>query len=240
MSEEYFSVPALSASLAKALIKSAAHAKWYIDHPTEPTPAMAMGTAVHAAILEPHRQDVFVVRPEGLDRRTKEGKARYAELEAAGLPIITQEDADAVQRIRDAVLAVPTVRDALEIGSKEVGHYWEGRGVRCKGKADLVTPDVIFDIKTCTDATPRGFLSSVYKYRYDIQARHYLDGFDHCDDFIFVAVETAPPYAVGLYSLSGALMERANADLDVCARRYRHGMETGIWPGLETTVQTIG
>lgn len=239
MSAEYFSIPALSASLAKQLIKSAAHAKHYLDHPTEPSPAMALGTAVHAAILEPHRQDVFVVRPDDLDRRTKDGKARYAELLSAGLPILTQAEADDVRRIRDAVVRVPVVRDALEVGETEVGKFWEGRGVNCKAKGDLVAGYTIFDVKTCTDATPRGFLSSVYKYRYDLQARHYLDGFE-ADEFIFVAVETDPPYAVGLYSLSDVMLDRASGDLDICARRYADALKTGIWPGLETEIQVIG
>lgn len=237
MSAEYFNVPALSASLAKQLIKSAAHAKWYLDNKSKTTPAMAFGTAVHAAILEPHRNDVFVVKRHSWT--TKEGKEEREQLEETGLPILKQEDVDTIYRIRDAVLSVPVVRDALEVGAKEVGRYWEGRGVPCKGKADLVAGDTVFDIKTTTDATPRGFLSSVYKYQYGIQARHYLDGFDAAD-FIFVAVETEPPHAVGLYRLSDTLLIRASHDLDVCARRYADAMKTGNWPGLGDDVQLIG
>ena len=71
---DYFAVPALSASLAKKLAISAAHGREFMLNPPKQTPAMAFGTAVHATILEPHRQDVFVVRPDDLDRRTKDGK----------------------------------------------------------------------------------------------------------------------------------------------------------------------
>ena len=235
----YFKVPALSASLAKQLIKSAAHGKYWLDNPMEPTPSMALGTAVHAAILEPHRQDVFVVRPTDLDRRTKDGKARYAELEAAGLPILTQAEVDSVYRIRDAVLANADVASALANGKTEVPAFWDGRGTSCKAKADLVVGDVIMDVKTCQDASPRGFMKSVWSYRYFTQACHYLDGFA-AKQFIFIAVETAPPYGVGIYELSHSLLDQGERDLDLAAARYQHGITTGTWPGYSDQIQMLG
>lgn len=235
---DYFSVPALNASLAKQLIKSAAHGREYMLNPLRPTASMQLGTAVHAAILEPHKTP-FVVRPADLDRRTKDGKAAYAALEAGGLPILTQDEADAVQRIRDNVLAIADVASALSHGKTEVPAFWDGRNVSCKAKADLVAGDAVFDIKTCQDASQRGFLSSVYKYGYALQARHYLDGFD-ASEFIFIAVETSAPYAVAVYDLSDDLLSKGDKFLDIAAARYRHGMNTGEWPGFDSHVVTLG
>ena len=236
---DYFAVPALSASLAKKLAISAAHGREFMLNPPKQTPAMAFGTAVHAAILEPHRQDVFVVRPDDLDRRTKDGKARYAELEATGMAIITQAEADAVQRIRDNVLAIPFLRHSIEIGQKEVPAFWQARGTDCKAKADLVCGDIIIDIKTTDDASPRAFLNAVYKWSYALQAVHYLDGFDGAD-FIFVAVEKEPPHNVGLYRLTPDMLQIGERMMDVAAARYRHGIETGQWPGFTTEIIEIG
>jgi exodeoxyribonuclease VIII len=236
---DYFKVPALSASLAKELLKSAAHGKYRLDNPMQPTASMQLGTAVHGLILEPHRQDIFVTRPADLDRRTKDGKARYAELEAAGLPILTQDEADTAYRMRDAVLAVRDVASALAHGNTEVPAFWDGRGTSCKAKADLVCGDVVLDVKTCVDASPRGFEKQIWSYRYFTQARHYMDAFD-AKQFIFVAVESAAPYGVGVYDLSQNLLDRGDRDLDIAAARYQHGIRTGEWPGYNSEIQMIG
>ena len=60
------------------LLKSPAHLREALDHPSPPTPAMAFGTAVHTHVLEPDRffEEFAVV--EKFDRRTKEGKEAAA------------------------------------------------------------------------------------------------------------------------------------------------------------------
>ena len=234
---DYFSVPALSASLAKQLVRSAAHGREYMLNPPKQTAAMAIGTVAHALILEPHRQDVFVIKRENWT--TKEGKAEKAALEATGLPILTQAEADAAQRMRDSVLAIPDIASAIANGKTEVPSFWDGRGVNCKAKADLVCGDTIFDIKTTDDASPRAFLSAVYKWKYAAQAAHYLDGFDGAD-FIFIAVEKTAPYGVGIYRLTPAMLREGDAMMQIAAERYAHGMATGEWPGLTHDIIEIG
>ena len=54
--EQYLKLPGLSASAMKKLMRSPLAFKWNQDHPDHAsTPAMALGTAAHTAILEPHR-----------------------------------------------------------------------------------------------------------------------------------------------------------------------------------------
>ena len=68
---DYHAAPGASASRLKQLKRSAAHMKYDMDNPQEPTPAMIIGSATHSAILEP---DLFVKEwgrlPEG-DGRSK-------------------------------------------------------------------------------------------------------------------------------------------------------------------------
>jgi hypothetical protein len=242
--DPYFSVEALSASGAKLLLKSPAHFRENQVNPPEPTPSMALGTATHAAILEPHRNDPFVIRPADLDRRTKDGKARWDALvaEAGAMPIITQDEADAIRRMRDAVHAVPMLADAIAKGQTEVPLFWSGRGVPCKAKADLVVGDTIIDLKTCTDASRAGFFGNVKKYQYHLQARHYLDGFgaQGVNTFLFVALETTRPHGLAIYELTQPMMDDADTLLDVAAERYALGIGTGEWPGYDATIQHLG
>ena len=50
---DYHAMPGASASRLKQLQRSAAHMRYAMDNPQEPTQAMIIGTATHSAILEP-------------------------------------------------------------------------------------------------------------------------------------------------------------------------------------------
>ena len=72
----------------------------------EPTEAFRLGSAAHCAVLEPATfWDRYALRPEGIDRRTKDGKIAFAEFESAnaGKTIITQDEAGSVQEMTAAV-----------------------------------------------------------------------------------------------------------------------------------------
>lgn len=51
--DAYHATKAVSHSTLKKFARSARKAKWEMDHPRGPSPAMALGSAIHAAILEP-------------------------------------------------------------------------------------------------------------------------------------------------------------------------------------------
>ena len=53
-----------------------------MPHP-QPTESMSLGSCVHCLTIEPLEvMNRFVIKPNGIDRRTKEGKAQWAELQA--------------------------------------------------------------------------------------------------------------------------------------------------------------
>jgi hypothetical protein len=73
---DYHSHPALSASDVQAGYHTPENALWRRLNPSEPSPYMANGTAIHLAVLEPARfASEVVAKPDGLSFVTKEGKA---------------------------------------------------------------------------------------------------------------------------------------------------------------------
>ena len=80
-STEYHAVPGLGSSHLRELLKSALHYKTSVNLPNKETPAMKLGTATHCAILEPECFDIEYVEAPIVDRRTKDGKALWSELE---------------------------------------------------------------------------------------------------------------------------------------------------------------
>src|SRR6202040_3457777 len=97
----------------------------------------------------------------------------------------------------------------------------------------------IVDLKTCRDASRRGFGSAVAAYRYHAQAASYVDAVEHCTGrrlpFVFVAVKKEPPYLVGVYRISDEQLELGRTlyrelldQLDLCR-------STNQWPGYAVT-----
>src|SRR5689334_18027591 len=62
---EYHRYPAASSTQLKKILRSPAHYKQELEHPTPPTPAQSLGTLIHLAVLEPDNfRANTVVRPK--------------------------------------------------------------------------------------------------------------------------------------------------------------------------------
>ena len=72
--ERYHRAPGVSNSMLKHLARSPAHLQEYLQHPTEQTRDMLMGSVVHQLLLEPDKPWDWAVRPPGLDGRSKEAR----------------------------------------------------------------------------------------------------------------------------------------------------------------------
>lgn len=239
--EEYFALEALSASGAKLLKKSPLHYRADRDRPRQPTPAMVFGTVVHTLALEPGKPAYSV---KTLNWASREGRIERQKLESQGLPILTQADADRAEAIRDALHTDKRIAGYLTGATVETPLQWEQHGVKCKAKPDAVVDGIILDLKTCVDASPAGFARSVAQFSYHMQAAFYIDGYaathkSGARDFIFIAVESAAPHAVGLYRLDDAALAAGRREMRRAAELYRDCMQTGNWPGYAWDVTTL-
>lgn len=219
------------------------------ENPQEQTPAMRLGTLTHTVVLEP---EVFahsvIARPEGIDRRTSAGKADWAafEIMAEGREIITNEEGAKLAAIRDAVRSHPAAAKALT-GSPTIEQsiFWDSDGIACRCRPDAVTSKgVIVDLKTTRDASPEGFAKSIAQYRYHVQAAFYSDGYraafgEAPRGFVFIAVETEPPYLVAVYVASEAMTQRGRVDYQTDLDTFRRCQESGTWPGYSDAPLTI-
>jgi len=208
--EKYHSGDGVSKTMLDRFSKSPAHYLYHMSHKSESTEAMRIGTSAHTLILEPEKfDDEIAVLPDGIDRRTKIGKAAYAEFQEVsdGKLIIKADDFDNIQRMRDAVMAHPSASQLLTGGIAEQSAYWidEETGLLCRCRPDYMKGSAIIDLKTTTDASPREFGRSAAKFRYDVQGAYYLDGYNaaggNVTAFAFAVVEKSPPYNVEVYTM---------------------------------------
>ena len=218
----------------------------------EPTPAMAIGSAVHTHVLELDQWDArYVTAPEGINRRTNAGKAEWETFETAatGRTVLSRTDAELVMRMGHSVFRHPAAAMLLAMpGKAETTHMWidEATGLQCKCRPDWLTDDgsLIVDLKTTEDASPAGFRKSIANFRYFVQASWYLDGVERAtgkrpEQFLFLCVEKRAPYAVAVYAADAEMIqigaEAAARDLEVLATCKA----AGAWPGYSDQIETI-
>lgn len=253
---DYHAHPAISKSHLDQVARSPLH-YWarYLDPnrvPTEPTPAMAIGTAVHTHVLELDQWDArYAMAPESIDRRTKAGKTEWEVFTTAatGRTVLSRTDAELVMRMGHAVYSHPAAAMLLGLpGKAETTHMWDdaATGLQCKCRPDWLTDDgsLIIDLKTTEDASPAGFRKSIANWRYHVQAAWYLNGIEQAtgtrpDQFIFVVVEKRAPYVCAVYAADAEMIqignEAAARDLDVLATCKA----AGAWPGYSDQIETI-
>ncbi|AHF03419.1 exonuclease VIII [Marichromatium purpuratum 984] len=184
-----------------------------------------------------------------VDRRTKAGKAEWAEFqadaEARGLLVVTADQMTRAQAMRDAVIAQPFARALLADGDPEVTMLWERDGVSCKARADWVCGghQVIVDLKTAADASEQGFRRAVGQWRYHMQAAHYIDAARATGlgerTFVFIVVESEPPHGVALYQLGERELHAGGVRIRRAMDAYRECVDTGSWPGYPTEISPI-
>lgn len=255
--DEYRTIPALNASGLKELSRSPLH-YWskYLDPNREPdtdTPARRMGKIIHTAILEPqHWESRYVVAPEGIDRRTKEGKLEWAAFEekAQGREILTNKDFETCQRVTRAVWAHPAAEILLAGGQTEVTVVWEREvdvdgepvTILCKARIDFLK-DMITDVKSAEEADLSGFGRSAANYDYPIQAAWYVDGYAAATGeelpFIFGAFEKDPPNGVAFYEADDRVLELGRRLAEPLITAYARAIKTGVWASYPTEIRPL-
>ena len=233
----YFETKGINASFLKAC-SFGAYAGWkYLNGPPFKSDAMAFGTAVHAAILEP---DLFASNyitvpfdapkkptKAQLEAKEKSEKALHSiywwenfNSKNSDRTILEPEEFETIKKIKERCLAIPAVKGALESFEKEVSFTWTNDGTDFKAKLDLVdqTNGVVIDLKTTRDASLRGFSKQLLELRYDIQLLHYCKAVNATAAYA-IAVETESA-EVALYDLTEIAFS------DFTKNRYEMALKT--------------
>lgn len=247
--KEYRDYDAVSNSELGLLAKSPAHLEAKIWKDTDD---LGFGIAYHMVIWEQLRfLKTYMVAPK-IDRRTKDGKAKYADLiakvEAEGKILITQENMDCLQAMKKSMQR-HTVASGLLIGGKsEASVFWqdEETGVQCKCRLDYIKDRLraVTDLKTARDASLWGFQKAIGNYNYHRQAGFYLEGLSRAtgeiwNTWVWVAQEKEPPYGVAVYMLEPDDIQRGWQEAKELLRVYKDCKEKDLWPDYPDRVQTI-
>lgn len=231
--EDYHRIEALSAGGSKSLLKSMAHHYSTRKNPgIGQSPAMVLGSLLHSMTLEPETvPSLYVIEPS-FDKRTKAGKAdaEAFAVEHAGKTVVTPDQWAAAQAMQASIRAHPAAAVVLPDAKPEVSIFWQQYGVPCKARLDLLPGGYVADLKSAADASKNGFAKSCANFGYHRQAVHYMDAYraaigEAPAGFIFLVVESTPPYPVGAYELDAAALDLGRRQMERAAERYREYLD---------------
>ena len=227
----------------------------------ETTEAFRIGSAAHCAVLEPDQfWQRYALRPDGIDRRTKDGKAAFAEFEAAnaGKVIIGKDEDECVEEIEAAVQHHPLASQLLAAGKPELSWRVEPSGsLALQCRTDWFNPagcelsggrPYVADLKTVesldSDAF-RNFERACFSFGYHRQAGFYLPLITEIIgspvfDFLFIVVEKAEPYGCAVYRLSDVATARGHDETITDLIRLQNCIKSEQWPNLPNDLREIG
>tara|TARA_R100000231_G_scaffold37929_1_gene33234 strand:+ start:1874 stop:2728 length:855 start_codon:yes stop_codon:yes gene_type:complete len=227
----------------------------------EPTKQMIIGSALHALVLEP---DVFKTefiveavntpkRPTATQRNAKKPSnqtldaiAYWDEFDekAKGKKLISIDDYERLTIMKKRIFDHPAASTILNMsGVVEQSYHWKDSqsGELCKSRPDFHTDDgtLIVDLKTTSDASELGFQKSVHNFRYHVQAGFYLRSIKEAQQFVFIAVESKPPYLVAVYNASTDMINAGNRVADKNLATIAQCRKTGKWTGYSEEITTL-
>jgi hypothetical protein len=231
-----------------------AHLRAYLEEPPKQTDAMALGSAIHTCTFEPHLFEAGYMVAGTCAATTKSGSpcSNGGKLHLAGgwycgvkghapeaasdpvdlgISVLSDDAWQKCQRTAEAVRAHPKIGKLLGLpGRAEVTVIWvdQETGLLCKGRIDWLVETssgwVALDLKTTTDASPRGFERTIADRGYMRQLPFYEDGLRaHGMDLkhlVFVAAEKEEPFAVAAYRLSEGAADEGRIQYRELLRRY--------------------
>lgn len=204
------------------------------------TDAMLYGSMVHCLILEP---DDFENRYFVLDdtvicsqiggakpRATTAYKEWKSDQQAAagGRQIVSFEDFQSAEymalNVRDNAASAKVLR---QLTKHERPIEWEMKNFKFRGIIDGEGDDIICDLKTCADASPRKFQRDIISMDYHLQAALYLKGIGQMKRYFIIAMDKNN--GVSVHELSESLIDHAINEVDTLLDRFNQCILDDDW-----------
>jgi len=224
----------LSYSSLKQFAKTPEHYMEYLDGVFEPTAAMNRGSVMHCLLLEPEEfEKRYAVTPEGMDRRTTEGKAKYEKFmkSAEGKQVISNSDYLNAKGMSDAIKKNSAASKLMmQITTTEKRVEWTHKETKLPlcGYIDGLGDKIIVDVKSSKNADPEDFFRDAFRLGYHIQAALYVHGMMRKGkmlDYYFVVVEPAAPYGVAVFRADSKYLSFGIERLDYLCKAFRMWMD---------------
>jgi len=215
----YLSKHALSSSMCKSLLEGP---EVYANKLKEPPKAKEPqpfrdGRLIHLLALEPHRIEELTI----IDSTKGSKLYKLAIEEKPAQTVYTRAELNRCKDIADAVLENDDFKNIVKDASFEIPSISNYNGLPFRGKADVLLPGVVVDLKTTSDID--NFDQAALLYGYDLQAALYLELFESFE-FKYIVVDKKTK-EVKTVQFSDDFIQSGYDKLDLATENYYKYLE---------------
>lgn len=214
------------------------------------TPAMQFGSAFHTFMLEKHLFDEqYAVKPDPVLLKDV-GRELYnahkkicEEFEKSKKIVLTRDAWLTIEAMANKILSNPHAIQLIEGARIENSFFWqeEHSGLLLKARPDVLQPNMIVDLKTCADASPRAFQAAMVSGGYHIQGAMIRDAVERIesrriDTVINVCIETKYPHNIGIYFIDEFALDEGEKKYKRLCLELLNSLETDTFSdyGIQT------
>lgn len=261
--EDYHKSAGYSATQLKYAKQSLKHFRMYLDGRIEKPKGshFGFGNAFELALLSP---DEYLKRvavfPDG--ELMEEAKAKNPKLEklrsskvyqegrdkfhkeAEGKYIINDIGAESFETIEEMLSSCyqdKVIQGLIKNTEYQLSCYWTDpeTGIQLKTRPDFVKrkKNVIVNVKTTIDGSPKGFQRDCVEHDYFLQAIIEITGcvasglMEKVDNYFWLVVEKVPPYNATVYDFKSEDIASMRMTLEYTLNKIRKAQESELWPG---------
>lgn len=236
--DAYHSHDSVSKSMLDLVNRSPAHLAY--AQKREPTRNMAIGSAIHCAILEPLRFDKEYMVLHGINDRRKSEYREAVKTHSADF-VLTGAEGDNVLGMQEAIQLNPTaIKELKKEGYAELSAFVmcpvTGLMLRCRYDWVTLYDNNCVDLKKTQDVRYEAFQKSVANYRYHVQDAFYSYVYKLITGnklrFRFLTVEEQQPHANKVFELDTEAKQVGARQFKADLEAYKQAMESGDWSGI--------
>lgn len=237
--EEYFEVEAASNSGLKLVMRSPAHFR-YPEPDKADKRTMTIGTAFHAAVLEPDHFAKHYLVSSVDDRRLAEYKGLAKDV--GGDRVLTITENRQILSMRDAIYANSRAKRLIMApGRNELSVFSTdpitGVPVKCRFDKKGDAPTAL-DLKKTPDARGHAFSKVISDLRYYMAVAYYSDVWfwetgEKIKEFPLIAVEPESPHGCICHDLDEIALMLGRKHYREALNTYAACLESGKWPAYE-------
>lgn len=218
----------------------------------EATQSQLMGSAFHSMILEPDKfNDHYIIAPEPVKLKDV-GRERYEaykehleQCESTFKHVIPWHIYCELSNMRERFKEHPKASELLVGANIEYSLFWQDphSDLLLKARPDAYHDNVIIDLKTISDASPRNFQNEMAKHGYHIQGAMIQDGLEHLtgtriERVINIVIENKYPYQMGIYKIDELALEEGKRKYKQLCLDLKQALAKDEWQDFG--IQEIG
>lgn len=164
--------------------------------------------------------------------------------------IITENEHTKIMGMYEAFKADKLVQSYIgddDLVEQGFQYYDPEFDIQCRFRPDRISKKnkvIMIDYKSCANASYESFRRDVIKYGYDISAGHYVFGYNRLfktpvDEYLFIAQETAEPYACAVWKLTDSDLLAGFDKRRVLLRKIKKYTKLNYWPGYTEKAEDL-